>query len=39
MTTARSLTLSRDIVGVTAGPIAHEIDARWLMAYAAFFLF
>jgi acyl dehydratase len=29
------LTLSRDIVGVSAGPIAHEIDARWLMAYAA----
>ena len=35
MTMARSLTLSRDIVGVTAGPIAHDIDARWLMAYAA----
>jgi acyl dehydratase len=35
MTTARSLTLSRDIAGVTAGPIAHEIDTRWLMAYAA----
>ncbi len=29
------LALSRDIVGVTAGPIAHDIDARWLMAYAA----
>jgi acyl dehydratase len=35
MTMARSLTLSRDIVGVAAGPIAHDIDARWLMAYAA----
>jgi acyl dehydratase len=30
---ARSLPAS--IVGVEAGPIAHEIDARWLMAYAA----
>jgi acyl dehydratase len=29
------LTLSRDIVGATAGPLAHDIDARWLMAYAA----
>jgi acyl dehydratase len=29
------LAVSRDIVGVTAGPIAHDIDARWLMAYAA----
>jgi acyl dehydratase len=29
------LALSRDILGVTAGPIAHDIDARWLMAYAA----
>jgi len=29
------LALSREIVGVTAGPIAHDIDARWLMAYAA----
>jgi len=35
MTMARSLALSRDIVGVTVGPIAHEIDSRWLMAYAA----
>jgi acyl dehydratase len=35
MTMARSLALSRDIVGVTVGPIAHDIDARWLMAYAA----
>ena len=32
---ARSLALPRDIVGVTAGPLAHDIDARWLMAYAA----
>jgi acyl dehydratase len=29
------LALSRDVVGVTAGPLAHDIDARWLMAYAA----
>ena len=29
------LALSRDIVGATVGPIAHDIDARWLMAYAA----
>jgi acyl dehydratase len=29
------LALSRDIVGATASPIAHDIDARWLMAYAA----
>jgi acyl dehydratase len=35
MTMARSLALSRDVVGAAAGPIAHEIDARWLMAYAA----
>ena len=35
MTMARSLALSSDIVGVTVGPIAHDIDARWLMAYAA----
>ena len=28
------LALSRDVVGASAGPIAHEIDARWLMAYA-----
>jgi acyl dehydratase len=35
MTMARSLALSRDIMGVTVGPIAHDIDARWLMAYAA----
>jgi acyl dehydratase len=32
---AKSLALARDIVGVTAGPLAHDIDARWLMAYAA----
>ena len=35
MTMARSLALSRDIIGITVGPIAHDIDARWLMAYAA----
>ncbi|HTY80721.1 MAG TPA: MaoC family dehydratase N-terminal domain-containing protein [Candidatus Bathyarchaeia archaeon] len=29
------LTLSRDIVGASAGPLAHDVDARWLMAYAA----
>jgi acyl dehydratase len=27
--------LSAGIVGTTAGPWGHEIDARWLMAYAA----
>ena len=35
MTTLAPLTLPRDIVGATAGPLAHDIDARWLMAYAA----
>jgi acyl dehydratase len=35
MNMARSLALPRDIVGVTVGPIAHDINARWLMAYAA----
>ena len=29
------LALSRDVVGTTVGPIAHDVDARWLMAYAA----
>src|SRR4029453_13586746 len=29
------LTLSRNIVGASAGPLSHEIDARWLMSYAA----
>lgn len=33
MTTSPAL--PRDLVGVTVGPIAHAIDARWLMAYAA----
>ena len=33
--TATSLALSRDLVGVSVGAVAHEIDARWLMAYAA----
>jgi acyl dehydratase len=33
--TLAPLTLSRAIVGAAVGPIAHEIDARWLMAYAA----
>ena len=35
MTTQPRLSLSRDIVGVTTGPITHHIDARWLMAFAA----
>ena len=35
MSMARSLVLPRDIVGVAVGPLAHDIDARWLMAYAA----
>ncbi len=30
-----SLHISSSVVGVTAGPREHEIDARWLMAYAA----
>ena len=30
-----SLTMSRAIAGASVGPLAHEIDARWLMAYAA----
>src|SRR3989442_9329386 len=29
------LTLSASMVGSKAGPYAHDIDARWLMAYAA----
>jgi len=28
-------TIAPSIVGAEVGPIAHEIDARWLMAYAA----
>lgn len=28
-------TLDAAMVGATVGPITHEIDARWLMAYAA----
>lgn len=35
MTLTGPLALRRDLVGVTVGPIAHAIDARWLMAYAA----
>ena len=27
--------ISGDIVGTQAGPLEHEIDARWLMAYSA----
>ena len=33
MTTA--LHIPASVVGLTAGPREHEIDARWLMAYAA----
>jgi acyl dehydratase len=29
------LRISSTVVGITAGPRGHEIDARWLMAYAA----
>ena len=29
------MTLSASLVGGTAGPYVHDIDARWLMAYAA----
>ncbi len=29
------MTLTTDIVGVKVGPLLQEIDARWLMAYAA----
>jgi acyl dehydratase len=32
MTSAR---IPASVVGITAGPREHEIDARWLMAYAA----
>jgi acyl dehydratase len=35
MTMTGPLALPRDLVGVTVGPIAHAIDVRWLMAYAA----
>ena len=30
-----SLRIPASVVGITAGPREHEIDARWLMAYAA----
>ena len=30
-----SLRISSSVVGITAGPREHEVDARWLMAYAA----
>ncbi len=30
-----SMSLPSDAVGLQAGPVAHTIDARWLMAYAA----
>ena len=29
------MTISADIVGVEVGPMLQEVDARWLMAYAA----
>jgi len=35
VTALAPLTMSRDVVGIIVGPIAHAIDARWLMAYAA----
>ena len=35
MTTATRGSLERAIVGAAVGPITHELDARWLMAYAA----
>src|SRR5262249_37946395 len=35
LVTLAPLTLSRAIVGATGGPLAHEVDARWLMASAA----
>jgi acyl dehydratase len=36
MTTSATIPrLSAAIVGAVAGPLTHEIDARWLMAYAA----
>jgi acyl dehydratase len=31
----RAPVLPADIAGVLAGPVIHDIDARWLMAYAA----
>ncbi len=33
--TSTALHLPGAIVGTTAGPLSHDIDARWLMAYAA----
>jgi acyl dehydratase len=30
-----SATIAPGVVGIEAGPILHEIDARWLMGYAA----
>jgi acyl dehydratase len=35
MTTGIRGTLDAAMIGATVGPITHEIDARWLMAYAA----
>src|SRR6266850_3318769 len=35
MTTGIRGTLDAAMLGATVGPITHEIDARWLMAYAA----
>src|SRR5262249_7632455 len=31
----RAMNIAADHVGATAGPLVQEIDARWLMAYAA----
>ncbi len=31
----RPLTLPASLAGATAGPLSHDADARWLMAYAA----
>lgn len=35
MSTAAKPSISASIVGAEVGPVAHLIDARWLMAYAA----
>ena len=31
------MTLSQDMVGTTTEPIVHDVDSRWMMAYAAGF--
>src|SRR5690348_2454246 len=35
MTTTIRGTLDAGMLGATAGPLTHDVDARWLMAYAA----